>query len=150
MSKSVNFRLDDDTLKSIDNFHLGKKSDRTQKLKEIVNSTSNILRYTKKELINYFTVNEVRLILESLKNINYDSKMIEPKTFLYNNIENSIVLEKLDIKFEVDKELLLKNISSLVEYQAYTIIKMTLEYDKYKNIDIDEDIEVLKKIFTID
>ncbi|WP_315069325.1 hypothetical protein [uncultured Clostridium sp.] len=110
---------------------------------------SALERYTKKELRNYFTVEEASLITASFNGSSYDVNTISPKIVLVNTIKDNIDLDKFDELYNVNGESLMKKLNNLSEFQCYVVIKMTYTFWSTSE-DINNDaIDNIKKIFLI-
>lgn len=115
------------------------------------NEIDILTRYTKKELINYFTIEEAELIIACLNGTMYEVNTINPKAVLIGNVEDSIVLEGYDSYYKVDKKIILNKLYNLSEFQCYLVIKMVSEF---WNLPINERqgekmILAIKRIFLI-
>lgn len=110
-----------------------------------------LARYTKKELINYFTIEEATLIAACFNATLYEPSIINPKVVLLGNVEDSITLEGYDTFYNVDKETILRKLIALSEFQCYIVIQMAFEFwDLPWKQRQGEEMEVqLKKIFMI-
>ncbi|WP_279146694.1 MULTISPECIES: hypothetical protein [Clostridium] len=109
-----------------------------------------LIKYTQKELINYFTVEEAVLITAALNGTLYDVSTINPKIVLIGNVKDSILLDGYDTFYKVDKDTILKKLQALSEFQCYVVIQMAFEFleGAIKN-PIDKGNKRLKSIFLI-
>lgn len=109
-----------------------------------------LFKYTKRELINYFTVEEATLIIASLNGTLYEISMINPKIVLIGNVEDSIDLDGFDSLYQVDKKMLLDKLSKLSEFQSYMVLNMSFEFwEEASGNPLDECNQRLKRIFLI-
>lgn len=109
-----------------------------------------IMRYTMKELRNYFKTKEATLIAATLKDSIYDINLISPKIFLLSKISDSIEIEKFDQVYGVDGTKFMEKLTNLSEFQCYIVIKMSSDFWK-ASLDPENDLDnTLKQTFLID
>jgi hypothetical protein len=112
---------------------------------EIAGITANMVRHTKQELKNYFTVEEAILICKALNGFSLDREW-SIKSKVYIEIESCI--RHSYFRYEVDTKKLLEKISNLTEFQCFVVVVMTrdfftLEGHRFTNEDV-------KRIFNIE
>lgn len=148
------YRLEEETIKIIDKFPIGASVDEgsTTRLSYIVKMFNSVINFTKVELYQYFSRNEVDLIINALDTLESTAIIIEisPKLVLKKKIEEVIVLRSCDIQFEVNKEKFMDKIERLTEFQCFTIINMYNEvFEKVMDALSGEDNKTINDIFLI-
>ena len=91
---------------------------------EIAGITANMVRYTKLELKDYFTVDEAILICKALNGFSLDREM-SIKTKVYVEIEDYF---KYTPFREVCAKELLRKISNLTEFQCFVVVIMVRDF----------------------
>ena len=109
-----------------------------------------IMRYTLKELRNYFKAKEATLIAETLKDDLYDINIISPKIFLLSKISDTIEIEKFDQLYGVDGVKLMEKLKNLSEFQCYIVIKFSRDFWQVSLSSENDSSNLLKQIFLID
>ena len=132
------FSYDEVNLKFLEEFNscIGENKD-NGKINEIVFTFSNMLQYTKKELVNKFDEQECQFLCEAIEKTVY-TPSVSAKNFLLSKIKDSILFEKLNCKYQLSSDKLISKLESLTEFQAYTILNMVFEYLSNKNKDIKD------------
>ncbi|HOL22469.1 MAG TPA: hypothetical protein PLQ41_06415 [bacterium] len=111
---------------------------------EIAGITANMLRYTKLELKDYFTVDEAILICKALNGFSLDRE-ISIKTKIYIEIED--YFKYTPFREDVCAEELLRKISNLTEFQCFVVAVMVNDFFAHRSELTDEDV---KEIFNIE
>ena len=75
----------------------------TSKVMEMITGLDCLTRYTKVELANHFSTNECLLITDALNGVIYNPT-ISPNMVIVDATEQGIVFNKLDIKWNVNKD----------------------------------------------
>lgn len=97
------------------------------KVQEILLDYHYMLLRTKKEIEGVFTEKEWYYIRDML-NATMLPSTISYATMLVAQIEDAAALDGLDEKWEVDAKELARKISTLTEFQCYTVVKMSDEF----------------------
>lgn len=120
------------------------------KAKQMVYMLNEVYQGTKRELKEFFSLNEARLIVNAFNGHLYSSELPN-KTVLVANVEDDIHINLAEEIFGVDADKLLKKLNQLTEFQAFTVIRMAYEYlysRERKAIDMENQNEnLLKAIF---
>lgn len=122
------------------------------KAKQMVHMLNEVYQGTKRELKEFFSLNEARLIVNAFNGHLYSSELPN-KTVLVANVEDDIQINLSDEMFGVDADKLLKKLNQLTEFQAFTVVRMAYEflYSGYREaIDTDNQNEkLLSAIFNV-
>jgi len=102
-------------------------SDFSSRISEIVNIATGMLKEARKEIRNYFSVEEASLITESSKSMLF-SGTGSPREFLGNVVANDMLFKETHKKWNVEIDTVLDKINKLTEYQAYAVIASGWEY----------------------
>lgn len=97
------------------------------KATEIVNTIIDLIEQTKEGIKNVFTENEAFLMCDANNSV-MATPSLDFKSQLSLSLEDSIDIDKLDVKWDVDKTVLLGKISGLSTAQACTVLRMCKEY----------------------
>lgn len=132
ISKSIS--LYEDTIVGIHDYPVSMEEcqDFSYKVNEMAKLLISLRRHAKKELVNYFTLDEACAICEICKNLPYVGE-INPKSVLYGHIEDACMIDQLDKKWNIDKTALLTKIDKLSTFQTYTVISNVYEFRKYES-----------------
>lgn len=111
-------------------------------------AVSDMLAHTKTKLVNYFTIEEAKLICSITNGYLYQSNLA-PKMCVIGNTEDGIKYENLDIEYNVDKKIILDKLHRLTEFESFTVLTMGFEFwgtpdDRYEDF-----IGTIKRIFQI-
>lgn len=150
MRKPKSISLDDRTEKLINDYPVSIHGiDFSGRIRELVKVSSSMIKYTRIEMMNYFSVAEACLIVDVLNGTLYSGDG-NPKAILYGNVEDGILLEDVDQKWGVDKDKLLEKINNLTEYQCYVVIANAFEFWDSAIETVEDDFkERLSRIFLI-
>lgn len=127
----------------------------TSKVMEMITGLDCLTRYTKVELANHFSTNECLLITDALNGVIYNPT-ISPNMVIVDATEQGIVFNKLDIKWNVNKDDLLERLNNLTEFQSFTMIlnaftfyqKMNDSHPGANNDSLEETLEEnIRRIF---
>jgi hypothetical protein len=99
----------------------------SQKVQEIITDHYYMLLRTKKEVEGVFTEKEWNCIKDALNGSMLPAN-ISYRTMLKAQIEDAVLLDKIDEKWGIDAEALVRKIGGLTEFQCYTISKMVDEF----------------------
>lgn len=97
------------------------------KVQQMVHMLNETYQFTKRELKNFFTVNEARLIAGTFINTMYDPSF-SAKEFLIAHIEDGSHFDGIDEMFDVDVHAFINKLHRLTEFQAFTVTRMAYEY----------------------
>lgn len=133
------------TTKTVDRLpFLSPSFDFSVKVDSLINDHTNLIEFTKIELINFFTEAEANLLVDSLNGVHTVSQ-ISPAKLLKSSISDSMQLYRFDVKWNVDKTALTGKLSRLTSFQAYVVTLMVREYWNSE----DPDKTDIKEIFLI-
>jgi hypothetical protein len=112
---------------------------------EIAGITANMVRYTKLELKDYFTVDEAILICKALNGFSLDREM-SIKRKVYIEIED--YFKYTPFREDVSAEELLRKISNLTEFQCFVVVVMVNDFFAHEGSKFTD--EYVKEIFNIE
>lgn len=98
------------------------------KVEQMVNALSTMKERTLMELSDVFVLNECLLIVNIFSDYIHNTSTVSNKLVLMSNIEESIKFKCVDLKWDVDGNVLLDKISKLTEFQSYVIIMSALQF----------------------
>lgn len=142
-----------ETAECIKNFPFGEKfspSTIGYKVSDMIVMMDHMIKYTKSELINYFTRDEARLLASSFTSSLYSPKS-GPKASLYLSVSGSIAFEPLIDSLDVDEDEIMGKIEKLTSFQAFCVMSMCFEYLNRLASEgcFDKNSAVLKEVFQI-
>lgn len=116
------------------------------KLRMMATTFNDLYQRTKKELRGLFTLNEVLGIAQAFSGTSLTEFN---KEVLLMNIEDSIILDKIDTLVNFDGTILIDKIKNLTQFQCLTVLGMLNKFSMATkdNMISNEDV---KKIFMID
>ncbi|QSO48409.1 hypothetical protein [Alicyclobacillus mengziensis] len=97
------------------------------KVQQMVHMLSETYQFTKRELKNFFTVNEAQFIVGTFISTLYDPSF-SAKELLIAHVEDGSHFDGLDEMFDVDVHAFINKLHRLTEFQAFTLIRMAYEY----------------------
>lgn len=111
-----------------------------------------LMKYEKKKLINYFSLEEAIFTLDMISNVSYSIDSVNPKNILITNIENAILLDHADIKYNINSASFVNKLNALSETQCYIIINNCKIYTQSHTNDKEclLDVEEVKRMFYLD
>ena len=112
---------------------------------EIAGITANMVRHTKREIKDYFTVEEAILICRCLNGF-YLDRELSIKTKVYIEIED--YLKYTPFREEVCAKELLRKISNLTEFQCFVVVIMVRDFFALEGNKVTD--EYVKEIFNIE
>lgn len=132
------FSYDEINLKFLEEFNscIGENKD-NGKVNEIIFTFNNMLKYTKKELINKFNEQECQLLCEAIVG-NIYTPSVSAKKFILSKVNDAILFQKLNYKYQISAKELMEKIEILTEFQAYVVLNMIFEYLSDTNRNINE------------
>ncbi|UZQ52398.1 hypothetical protein [Clostridium kluyveri] len=102
---------------------------------------ADLLKRTRKSLKSIFTSEELYLLFDTFNCTRYCSHM-RAKDFILWEVSDVIDLEKLNIKWNVDSDILVNKIEKLTEFEAFTVITIINAFwnnaSKYKDGNFSE------------
>lgn len=127
----------------------GSYNARIIKVKEALEFASVTYASTKKELKNFFELEEINLMLAVFNgNIFGMKEGIIAKELLVINIEDAIFYEKLDEKFEIDFHKFYEKLNSLTEVHASVLMITMQEFWDGAKSNKDTDV-LIKELFGV-
>jgi hypothetical protein len=124
-------------------------TDITEVAEQMIDISGNLYVITKKDLARRFTFNEALLICEVFQAWIDTFEINDYKTYILMNIDDAILYNFADTRFNVKKDILLSKINSMSQLECLTIMLMGFEAMNCK-ISEENFSEVVNEVFGID
>ena len=138
---AISFRLSPEEIEYLDRFG----AERSAQLREDMDTLRSLIRESERRLAGKFTVAEGCLICDVCNGLLYQPEFAGGMAnILFAEVSDGMLLNELDKKWVVDRDVLIKKLQGLLALEAYVVLNWArLFWHKYKDVDTEAAVKTL-------
>jgi len=137
----ISFRLSDEQIKTLDRYG----QDRSTQIREDLDTFRSLIKEGERHLIGRFSIVEGCLICDVFNGFMYQPEFTGGMTnILLAEVSDGILLNELDKKWKVNRDVLIEKLKTLSALEAYVIVHWArIFWTKYKDVDTEAAVKTL-------